>query len=280
MSEHDDEYEEEFEEDDSAEDAAVGGSESQPGVQRTLALGYLACVPLLAAYEWSLATSVEPTRSTAEMCLFRFLLPLGEDAHMARRCILAGLLLVCIHQVAGHSRGLGMRLLKMVGEGGIWALLLAPTLILCTHLLGGVEPPAAFSTGPGAPPGLSRAAFILGAAAHEELFFRVILYSGLYLMARVLMSFFGAGLTSARLVGEAAGLVGSAGIFAALHLEAFTAWLGRGGEAFEPFVFLWRLLAGMALAGLLRWRGPGVAAWTHALFNLGLLLGAGPERVF
>ncbi len=251
-----------------------------PGVQRTLALGYLACAPLLAAYEWSLATSAETTRSTAEMCLFRFLLPLGEDAHVARRWILAGLLLVCIQQVAGHSRGLGIRLLKVVGEGGVWALLLAPTLILCTHLLGGLAPPDGFSVGPGQAPGLQRAAFILGAAAHEELFFRVILYSGLYLMARVLMSFFGAGLTSARLVGEAAGLVGSAAIFAALHLTVFTTWLGRGGEAFEPFVFLWRLLAGMALAGLLRWRGPGVAAWTHALFNLGLLLGAGPERVF
>jgi hypothetical protein len=274
------EHDDEFEEDDSADDAAESGSEASPGVQRTLALGYLACVPLLAAYEWALVSSAEPTRSTAEMCLFRFLLPLGEDAHVARRCILAGLLLVCIQQMVGHRRGLGMRLLKVVGEGGMWALLLAPTLILCTHLLGGVDPPAGFSAGPGTAPGLPRAAFILGAAAHEELFFRVILYSGLYLMARVLMSYFGAGLTSARLVGEIAGLVGSAGIFAALHLAAFTTWLGRGGEAFEPFVFLWRLLAGMALAGLLRWRGPGVAAWTHALFNLGLLLGAGPERVF
>jgi hypothetical protein len=276
VSEHDDEYEE----DDPAEDAEEGGSESPPGVQRTLALGYLACVPLLAAYEWSLATSAETTRSTAEMCLFRFLLPLGEDAHVARRCILAGLLLICIKQVAGHSRGLGMRLLKVVGEGGIWALLLAPTLILCTHLLGGLAPPDGFSVGPGHAPALQRAAFILGAAAHEELFFRVILYSGLYLMARVLMSYFGAGLAGARLVGEIVGLVGSAGIFAALHLAVFTTWIGRGGETFDPFVFLWRLLAGMALAGLLRWRGPGVAAWTHALFNLGLLLGAGPERVF
>ena len=275
MSEHD-----EYEEGESKGDETESGIEHRPSVSRTLALGYLACVPLLAAYEWSLASSAEPTRSTAEMCLFRFLLPLGEEAHLARRCILAGLLLLSVQQLARHSRGLGMRLLKVVGEGGIWALLLAPTLILCTHLLGGVDPPAGFSVGPGPAPGLPRAAFILGAAAHEELFFRVILYSGLYLTARLLMSYFGAGLPSARLVGEAAGLVGSAGIFAALHLAAFTTWLGPGGEAFEPFVFLWRLLAGMALAGLLRWRGPGVAAWTHALFNLGLLLGAGPERVF
>lgn len=270
----------EYEEEDDDEDLPQDESDSPPDVPGTLALGYLACAPLLAAYEWSLATSAEPTRSTAEVCLFRFLLPLGEDAHLARQGILLALLIVCLLRLARHSRGLGLRLMKVLGEGALWALLLAPTLMLCTHLLGGVEPPAGFSVEPGAAPGLARAAFILGAAAHEELFFRVILYSGLYLTARVLMVHFGAGLTCARLVGEAVGLVGSAGVFAALHLAAFTTWLGSGGEEFEPFVFLWRLLAGIALGGLLRWRGPGVAAWTHALFNLGLLLGAGPEMGF
>ena len=38
----------------------------------------------------------------------------------------------------------------------------------------------------------------------------------------------------------------------------------------------WRLLAGILLAGLFRWRGLGVCAWAHGLFNLGLVLGAGP----
>ena len=33
----------------------------------------------------------------------------------------------------------------------------------------------------------------------------------------------------------------------------------------------------LLLALLFLWRGPGVAAWTHGLFNFALILGAGPE---
>ncbi len=277
-----DDYEDEEEWDEELEDSDLDQDRdfNQRGVQGTLAMGYLACVPLLAAYEWSIASSPVSNRSTAELCLFRFLTPLGEQASLARQGILLVLLVGAMVQVWRHRHGLGLRLLKMVGEGGAWALLLAPTLLLCTHLLGGIEPPAGFSVGPGSPPGLARAAFILGTAAHEELFFRVILYSGLFLTVRVLLSYFGVGLAPARLSAEGVGLVGSAAIFAAMHLAAFTTWLGPGGEVFDAFVFLWRLLAGVALGAILRWRGPGVAAWAHAWFNLGLLLGAGPEMGF
>ena len=72
-------------------------------------------------------------------------------------------------------------------------------------------------------------------------------------------------------------LLGSSLAFAAFHLEACVAWLGVGGDPFEPAIFTYRVLAGMLLGLLFRWRGPGVAAWAHGLFNLGLLLGAGPD---
>ena len=65
--------------------------------------------------------------------------------------------------------------------------------------------------------------------------------------------------------------------FAAVHLEVLASHLGPGGEPYDPYVFLWRLLAGILLALLFRWRGPGVAAWCHACFNVALLLGAGAE---
>ena len=72
-------------------------------------------------------------------------------------------------------------------------------------------------------------------------------------------------------------MLGSATLFAAAHLAAYTAWLGPGGEPYDASVFTWRLLAGILLGLVFRWRGPGVAAWTHGLFNLALLLGAGPD---
>ena len=73
------------------------------------------------------------------------------------------------------------------------------------------------------------------------------------------------------------GLLGSSALFACAHLAAFTAWLGPGGESYNGSVFTWRLLAGILLGLVFRWRGPGVAAWAHGLFNLALLVGAGPD---
>jgi hypothetical protein len=57
----------------------------------------------------------------------------------------------------------------------------------------------------------------------------------------------------------------------------FVQVLGRGGEPFRAAVFTWRLFAGILLGTLFRWRGPGVAAWSHALFDLFLSTGAGPD---
>ena len=71
--------------------------------------------------------------------------------------------------------------------------------------------------------------------------------------------------------------LGSAAFFAAFHLAPFVGWLGRGGESFDAAVFSYRFLAGLLLALVFRWRGPGVAAWTHGWFNLALLIGAGPD---
>jgi hypothetical protein len=51
------------------------------------------------------------------------------------------------------------------------------------------------------------------------------------------------------------------------------------GEPFDSSTFTWRFLGGCLLGALQRWRGLGVVAWTHALFNLAMLLGAGPAEL-
>ena len=117
-----------------------------------------------------------------------------------------------------------------------------------------------------------------GAGAYEELVFRVGAYSALFTVAsRVSVFLFGAAGPVARGVSEFVGLVGSALLFSAFHLALLVRWLGPGGEDFDPAIFTYRALAGILLGILFRWRGPGVSAWTHGLFNLALLLGAGPN---
>ena len=68
-------------------------------------------------------------------------------------------------------------------------------------------------------------------------------------------------------------LLVSAALFSAFHLELVQQHLGARGEPYHAGLFVWRLSAGIVLAGLFRWKGLAVAAWAHALFNLGLALG-------
>ena len=65
-------------------------------------------------------------------------------------------------------------------------------------------------------------------------------------------------------------LVLSALIFSAFH------YIGPLGDAFTLPSFTFRAIAGLLLSGLYAGRGFGIAAWTHALYDVGLaLLGTG-----
>ncbi len=235
-----------------------------------MAVGFLAMLPLLIAYE----ISAGDQWSTAEMLLLRSLALLGDFEHPAR-WLLLGLAAAAALVVAKRSgRPLAPALGRIAAEGAGLALLLGPALIGLMYLLQ-VTPPTL--TDPQVVPAGARAAFVFGAAAWEELLFRVAAYSALYLIGRRFLLLLGARDKVATGAGELVGVLGSALIFAGAHQARFTGWIGPGGEPYVPAVFLWRLLAGILLALVFRWRGPGVAAWTHGLFNLALLLGAGPD---
>jgi hypothetical protein len=127
-------------------------------------------------------------------------------------------------------------------------------------------------------PALAWTAVLCGGAAFEELVFRLGVLSLAYLAVRRGLLALGASPRAAGLGAELAGLAVSAVVFAASHLPLVVERLaGPGGEPFDGAIFTWRVLAGILLGILFRWRGMGVAAWAHALFNLALAIGAGPE---
>jgi hypothetical protein len=95
----------------------------------------------------------------------------------------------------------------------------------------------------------------LGAGLYEELVFRVIGMGGLCWLLR---RGFHVRDTPALL---AAAVVSSL-IFSAFH------YLGALGDSFQLASFVFRFVAGMVLAGIYRWRGFGVAAGTHALYDV------------
>jgi hypothetical protein len=99
----------------------------------------------------------------------------------------------------------------------------------------------------------------LGAGLYEELFFRVILVSGLTAIGTMIL-----GLRRPTAVGFS--VFFSALIFSAFH------YIPPYGDHFALGSFTFRFLSGLAFSGLFVLRGFGITAWTHALYDSFLLL--------
>ncbi len=99
----------------------------------------------------------------------------------------------------------------------------------------------------------------LGAGIYEELLFRVLLVGALAATARALLGW--RPLTA----GVTATFVGAA-IFSAFH------YLGPYGDRWQLYSFAFRMVAGLFFSGLYLARGFGITAWTHALYDVLLLL--------
>ncbi|HKK45511.1 MAG TPA: CPBP family glutamic-type intramembrane protease [Balneolaceae bacterium] len=101
---------------------------------------------------------------------------------------------------------------------------------------------------------LQKMALSLGAGLYEELFFRVILVSALLFIFRKLLS--------NQIIAYALAMLLAAAIFSFAH------YIGELGDPFTLGSFLFRLLFGLALNAIYIWRGFGMAAWTHAIYDL------------
>ncbi len=99
----------------------------------------------------------------------------------------------------------------------------------------------------------------LGAGIYEELLFRVVLVGLLAWGANKLLGW-------RPLVAGIAATVLGALIFSAFH------YIGPFGDRFEVYSFVFRTIAGLFFSGLYLLRGFGITAWTHALYDVFLLL--------
>ncbi len=245
----------------------------------SLALSFLAIVPLIVAHEWAAEADGRRIVNLAAVLLALPLSPFGARAleiSWVLYGLLAGLSLVQLYRA---EYALLPRLARILGEGALGAIVLGPLLLfLCWVLhLAGEGSPLRMAVPAHSPP-LATAGVLCGGAAFEEIVFRLGVLSLVYLAVRRGLSALGASPRAASLCAELLALCVSAVVFALSHLSFVVERLaGSGGESFDAAIFGWRVLAGLLLGILFRWRGMGVAAWAHALFNLALYIGAGPE---
>jgi hypothetical protein len=236
----------------------------------------LACAPLFAGYEIAVASAGGSHRNSSDLLLSFPLSPLGPSALLVAR---VGIYIAFAVVAAGRLYRARQPLLHdwvaIARESLLGALVLGPLLLFALRLVPDEARALGITDAAAALPKLQRVGLVAGGALFEELVFRVGVFSLCYLVARRAFLF----LCDAHVadeLGRVLAVAGSALAFACFHLAAFNGWLGAGGERYSASLFAWRTGAGVAFAVLWHWRGFAVAAWTHALFNTALLLGAGP----
>jgi hypothetical protein len=130
---------------------------------------------------------------------------------------------------------------------------------LTAALLGAPPPPLRIGSGL---QHLSRWTLLMlsiGAGIYEELLFRVVLVGLMAWAATTLLGW------RPLIAGIAATILGAL-IFSAFH------YIGPYGDRFDVYSFVFRTIAGLFFSGLYLLRGFGVTAWTHALYDVFLLL--------
>jgi magnesium-transporting ATPase (P-type) len=142
----------------------------------------------------------------------------------------------------------------MIGESTIYAVLvtLVATFFVSMVFAISANDPISSLTG------LQKFALSLGAGLYEELFFRVILVSVLILVFQKVFN-------NKNWAAITAAVVLSAFLFSMVH------YIGSMGDPFTLSSFTYRFVFGLILNGIYVWRGFGIAAWTHALYDLMVL---------
>lgn len=231
---------------------------------RSRAYSLLFALPLLLLYEAGAALIADHhgLRNGADVLLRTLLSAGGVRGTMA---LTAALLAVGAALVAAERRRRRVRLRTfyfagMLAESTAYALAFGVVISAATHLVLGGWVRLAADGGPASLPLLDGVVLSLGAGIYEELLFRVLLTGGILALLRA------AGVRRAPAAGAA--VVLSALLFSAFH------YVGPYAYPLEAGSFTFRFLAGAAFSGLYVARGLGIAAWTHALYDV-LLLVAG-----
>jgi len=226
---------------------------------KSLLYSYLISLPLLLLYEALIYLSQPDTKHVVRISvdvwiktLFR---DIGQDALSITLIVVALVGIVILYRERDRLSSLKLSyFFTMLIEASFYAFVLALLITMTVNsLLQMVQatPVESLSV-------LQKMALSLGAGLYEELFFRVILVSVLLFIFRWIFS--------NQFVAYALAMLLAAAIFSFAH------YVGELGDPFTLGSFLFRFLFGLALNAIYIWRGFGMAAWTHAIYDLMVII--------
>lgn len=231
-------------------------------LSKTLTYSYLFALPLVVLYEVGifLVNSGSPfgVRIGADVMLKRALSLIGLDNTLlfAAVVLVAGAAVFIYerrHRLPIVSRYFGY----MLAESAVYAVVIGSLVAIFVGGLFGMSLVPSHSLQVPGESGTSIGAALvlsLGAGVYEELIFRVALVTLLYALLQLVP-------VHDRIRYVLAALVGAA-IFSAVH------YVGSLGDSFTLSSFTFRFLMGLALNWIFLLRGFGIAAMTHALYDV------------
>lgn len=219
---------------------------------------YLVAIPLLVTYEILIIVSQPASdqiiRISIDIWIKSIFQTLGVNAISATLLTAAFIGAVIIYTKRSELPHLQKKYFGlMVMEAAVYAVLVTVVIVGFLNTLLNM-----FADGLQSLHKIQLFALSLGAGLYEELFFRVLLVGGLSLLFKKVFKKKGIAFSLAVVV--------AALIFSGVH------YIGEFGDVLTFGSFLFRFLFGLALNVIYVTRGFGITAWTHAIYDIIVIL--------
>ncbi len=239
-----------------------------PSASKNLANSFLFILPLMVLYELAITLSGSSVKNTADVIVKTPLELFGRNGTLIFNLIIISIFFYAAFHLdkdKKHVSGLSVRIYTLMFlESVIYALLLGqasqflvnqfmPSILLKRDCFATLAMTGSLSVrGIGI-------ILSIGAGVYEEIVFRLLLLSALYFVF-VRMCRINDG------IGGFLSIVIGAIIFSSMH------YIGALSDTFSTESFLFRFMAGLILSTIFIFRGLGIAVYTHALYDVWLVL--------
>ncbi len=217
---------------------------------RSLSKSFVFVLPLLVFYEIGILLFGPEAKNTADVIIKKPFEIFGDNAVLVFNSLIIIISIYSIFYIEKKNRFSCGIFIPMFFESVVYALSLGYVILFFVH---GYIP---FDiTNSCAQNFMKNIIISLGAGVYEEILFRLLLLSLMYLV-------FVKALKINVIAGSLCSILMCAGIFSIMH------YVGTAGETFTMSSFLFRLAAGIVLSAIFVFRGLGIAVYTHAIYDV------------